>query len=158
MKDAKIRKKFLEELSRAPIVQHACERIGISRQTYYRWKEEDEEFATKANEALDMGVDFVNDHAESNILGGIKKGDMNASKWWLSARHKAYRRPFPRIIIDQSFLDDQIEKRLAQEAEHEVDEWIKQWEAMGIPDGNRKYTPEEAESMRLLREKLDKKS
>lgn len=94
MKKHKVKKQFIEELERTPIIQVACDRVGISRNTFYRWMKEDVEFAFEVNEALDSGIDFVNDHAEGNVLNGIKKGDAGYTKYWLSSRHEAYRRPF----------------------------------------------------------------
>ena len=138
MKKSRIKNKFLEELSRTPIVQVACERVGISRQTYYRWRLEDQWFAVQANDSLEMGVEFVNDHAESNILNGIKQGEMNATKYWLSARHKAYKRPFPKIIIQRSLSDKEAEELHIQEAHEKVKQWLEEWEAKGIPNGTRK--------------------
>lgn len=96
MKKLRLKDKFLEELERTPIVQVACDRTGISRNTFYRWMKEDADFAFEASEALRAGIEFVNDHAESNVLTGIKKGDPGYTKYWLSSRHEAYRRPFIR--------------------------------------------------------------
>lgn len=94
MKKDKVKSKFLEELEQVPIIAIACKKLGVSRNTYYRWCNEDIDFALAAQESLDVGVDFVNDHAQSNVLNGIKSGDLNTSKWWLSSRHKDFRRPF----------------------------------------------------------------
>lgn len=154
MKKSRIQNQFLEELSRTPIVQVACERLGISRQTYYRWRIEDSWFAIRADDSLEMGVDFVNDHAESNILNGIKRGDLNTSKWWLSARHKAYKRPFPKIVIQKSLSEKEDEELKIQKAHKKIQGWMKEWESRGIPNGKRKYTEEEREEMRLIRERL----
>ena len=44
--------KFLTELRKVPIVQVACEKVGISRNTIYRWLKEDKQFAKDFAEAV----------------------------------------------------------------------------------------------------------
>lgn len=128
MKKHRVKDKFLEELERTPIIQAACERTGISRQTFYRWINEDQAFALAVEEHMDMGVDFVSDHAESNVLNGIKKGDPGYTKFWLNSRNARYRRPF--IHLSQSKLaSDKEDERRFQEAEKEIIEWEQRWEA-----------------------------
>jgi hypothetical protein len=86
--------KILEELERTPIIQVVCEKFGISRQTFYRWMNESEESFNDVNKALGFGVSLVNDVAESNVLTGIKNKDAAYTKYWLSHRHEAYKKPF----------------------------------------------------------------
>lgn len=86
--------KILEELERTPIIQVVCEKFGISRQTFYRWMHESEANFNDVNKALGFGVGLVNDVAESNVLTGIKNKDAGYTKYWLSHRHEAYKKPF----------------------------------------------------------------
>jgi len=72
MKKPKYSKQFLEEIKKVPIVQVACEKTGLSRNTVYRWKREDKEFAKAFDEALADGVNYVNDMSESQLLQLIK--------------------------------------------------------------------------------------
>lgn len=125
MKKHKLQEKFLEELMKTPIVQHACERVGISRNTYYRWIKENIDFSLAADECLKLGIGFVNDHAESNILNGIKKGEMRATTYWLSHRHKEYRKPF--IIRNDTSLIEENHKLEMIQSQKEVDIWIEGW-------------------------------
>ncbi len=125
MKKHRLQKKFLEEITRTPVVQHACEKVGISRNTYYRWVNEDIDFSLAVKECLGAGVDFVNDHAESNILNGIKKGEMRATTYWLSHRHKEYRKPF--IIRREVDMLEEEHKLEMLKAEKEIDEWTNGW-------------------------------
>lgn len=110
---------------KTPIIQHACEKVGISRNTYYRWLDEDIDFSLAVKEYLNNGIDFVNDHAESNILNGIKKGEIRATTYWLSHRHKEYRKPF--IIRREVDLLEEEHKLEMLKAEKEVDKWIEGW-------------------------------
>jgi hypothetical protein len=83
--------RFLEELTRIPIVQVACEKTGLSRNSVYRWRKEDPVFARKMNEALAAGVDFVNDMSESQLLNLIKEKHWPAISFWLRHRNNNYK-------------------------------------------------------------------
>jgi ACT domain-containing protein len=41
MKTNKEKDALLEQLKKTPIIQIACEKIGLSRTTYYRWYQAD---------------------------------------------------------------------------------------------------------------------
>lgn len=110
MKKTKVWKQFLEELEKTPVVQVACEKVDISRQTYYRWIKE-ESALTEIREARQRGIDLVNDVAESNVLNGIKNKDAGYTKYWLSSRHEAYKKPFThRDAVADSFEAKRIEE------------------------------------------------
>lgn len=81
---------LLEHLRKMPIVQIACEKAGIGRATYYRWRKEDPEFATSADEALQDGVTLVSDMAESQLLSQIRDGNLGAVMYWLKHRNPHY--------------------------------------------------------------------
>ena len=81
---------LLEQLKRTPIVQFACEKIGVARATYYRWRKADQEFAIRADNALLEGSLLINDMAESQILSAIRDKNMTAIIYWLKHHHPAY--------------------------------------------------------------------
>tara|TARA_B100000745_G_scaffold135556_1_gene88548 strand:- start:1955 stop:2356 length:402 start_codon:yes stop_codon:yes gene_type:complete len=91
MKKPRYSQKFLAELRKVPIVQVACEKTGVSRNSVYRWKREDKEFAKQFDEALADGVGFVNDMSESQLLQLIKEKSFSAVRFWLNKRHPAYK-------------------------------------------------------------------
>lgn len=82
---------LLEQLQRTPIIQIACEKVGVSRASLYRWKEDDPEFAKAVNKALTEGIAVVNDAAESQLLAGIKNANYTAVIFWLKNNHTNYR-------------------------------------------------------------------
>jgi hypothetical protein len=86
-----LKKQFLEELKKVPIIQVACEKVGISRQTYYRWKKESKAFAKETEEALSEGIAFVNDMSETQLLNLIKGQDFKAISFWLKHRNQIYK-------------------------------------------------------------------
>lgn len=82
---------FLEQLKKTPIVQIACEKLGVSRASFYRWRAEDAAFAQQADEATLEGHLLVNDLAESQLIGAVKDRNLQAIMYWLKHHHKDYR-------------------------------------------------------------------
>ncbi len=91
MKKNKIQDKFFEELKTIPIVQVACEKSGVSRNSVYRWKKEDKSFSKKMDQALADGVAFVSDMSESQLLTLIKEKSFPALSFWLRHRNDNYK-------------------------------------------------------------------
>lgn len=81
---------LLEQLRKVPIVSIACEKAGIGRATYYRWKKEDPEFSKAADEALAEGTYLINDMAESQLLAAIRDNNLGAVMYWLKHRNPNY--------------------------------------------------------------------
>lgn len=86
----KNKKLIIEQLKTTPIVEIACKRVGIGRASYYRWRQESEDFASKADQALLEGSALVNDMAESQLISAIKEKNMTAIIFWLKTHHKLY--------------------------------------------------------------------
>lgn len=91
MKTEQQKNKLIKQLKETPIVQIACQRTGISRATYYRWKKSDKKFREQAEEALIKGIDLVNDLAESQLISGIRDKNLTAIIFWLKNHHKDYK-------------------------------------------------------------------
>lgn len=91
MKKDRVQDKFLEELKKIPIVQVACEKVGISRQSVYRWRMEDENFRLFMDVALEEGEALVNDMSESKLLAHIKEGHFSSIRFWLTKRHPKFK-------------------------------------------------------------------
>lgn len=84
------KKVVLEQLSKLPIVQIACQKSGISRASYYRWRIEDKKFSKDADVAIEEGVQMINDLSESQLITAIKNNNFSAVRFWLQNRHRAY--------------------------------------------------------------------
>jgi hypothetical protein len=82
---------FLEQLKKTPIVQIACEKLGLGRSTLYRWREEDRNFAKQMSEAILEGHLLVNDLAESQLIGAVKDRNLSAIMYWLRHHHVDYK-------------------------------------------------------------------
>jgi hypothetical protein len=90
MKTDKNKELIIQQLRKTPIVQVSCEKVGIGRATFYRWKQEDQDFATKADEALLEGSLLVNDVAESQLMSAIRDKNLTAIIFWLKHHHPNY--------------------------------------------------------------------
>lgn len=90
-KKNKVQGVFLTELKKIPIVQVACEKTGISRNSVYRWKQEDKEFSTAMDKAITDGEALVNDMSESQLLTLIKEKNFAAIRFWLNHRNPKFR-------------------------------------------------------------------
>jgi predicted site-specific integrase-resolvase len=81
---------LLAILKEMPIIEVACKRVGISRGTFYRWQQEDKIFKRQSMDAMDQGIEFINDMSESQLITLIKKEKMPAISMWLKNNHKRY--------------------------------------------------------------------
>jgi hypothetical protein len=91
MKKNKYQNQFLDELKKVPIVQVACEKTGLSRNSVYRWRKEDKDFAKIMDDALAEGVALVNDMSESQLFTLIKEKNYSAISFWLRHRNVNYK-------------------------------------------------------------------
>jgi ACT domain-containing protein len=82
---------LIEQLKRTPIVELACQKVGIGRATYYRFRKDDKNFGKAADEAIIEGSLLVNDIAETQLIGAIKDKNMSAILFWLKHHHPAYK-------------------------------------------------------------------
>jgi predicted DNA binding protein len=81
---------IIDQLKKTPIIQIACEKVGVARATYYRWKKQDTVFAKEADEAIVTGELLINDLAESQLLSAIKDKNLTAIIFWLKHHHARY--------------------------------------------------------------------
>jgi Mg/Co/Ni transporter MgtE len=82
----KDREAVLENLKRMPIVEVACTKSGISRATFYRWKNQDKEFSKFAEAAQAEGENLIGDLAISKIVKAINEDNLSAAMYWLNHR------------------------------------------------------------------------
>ncbi len=108
---------FLEQLAKTPVVHICCEKVEISRATFYRWKAEDVEFAKKVDGAMLQGRLMINDLAESQLIVAVRDRDMRAIVYWLRHHHPDYKAKLElegSIQLIQELNDEQ--KKLVREA------------------------------------------
>ena len=81
---------LIDLLRKAPIVEVACKKIGISRATYYRWRQDNPSFAKESDDAIKNGYLLINDLAESHLIAEIQSRKMSAIAFWLKHNHPNY--------------------------------------------------------------------
>lgn len=114
MEEKKVR--LIDQLKKTPIVQIACEKEGIGRASYYRWRKDDHVFAETADEALSTGKNLINDLAESQLIKAIRDGNMTAIIYWLKHQHPDYR-----TRVELSGKLEAIGKKLTPEQETAIE-------------------------------------
>ncbi|MDD4901733.1 MAG: hypothetical protein PHE24_01215 [Patescibacteria group bacterium] len=115
--DEKLKQLAIEQLNKTPIVQVVCEKIGLPRTTFYRWKENDEKFAEAVNKAICDGRHLINDFAESQLLTAIKNNNLTAIIYWLNHNHKNYANKLEidgRVKTDNGRLTPEQEESIKQ--------------------------------------------
>lgn len=91
MKKERVAEAFLAQLRKVPIVQVACEKAGVARNSVYRWRNEDPEFSKAMDEAMAEGEAIMNDLSESQLLTMIKDYKWQAIAFWLSRRNPKFK-------------------------------------------------------------------
>ena len=66
------------------IVSYACQKIGITRACYYKWRDSDEKFEERAKEVEEETIDLV----ESKLLSAINNDDLTAIIFYLKTKGK----------------------------------------------------------------------
>ena len=101
------KKRFIDALTAHGTVFHAAQAAGVSRNTVYRWRQEDFEFAEAWYEAHENAVDVV----ENVIYQQAAGGNTLAAFFYLKAHRPKYR---DRLNINveqvQSEIDEMIER------------------------------------------------
>lgn len=125
-------------LEKSPLVAHACKKVGISRMTFHRWKEEDKDFAHDVKKALDLSREDLNDFAESKLIENIQEGSMVAIRFWLENNKKGYKKANRReleneeersdtdtifILPDNHFQNEQCRQIVEQRRERNKKNW-----------------------------------
>ena len=116
-KSEQLKKELLSALNKnLGIVSNACEALGISRTTYYKYYNEDSEFRSEVDNVGESTLDFV----ESKLFELIKSGNVASTIFFLKTKGKK------RGYVEKQEIEDK-----------------KQPEAIEIHfvDGNGKRTP-----------------
>lgn len=90
MKRERGKEAVLKQLQKMPVVEVACQRAGLSRATYYRWRREDSKFRKASDEAIIEGELLINDMSESQVISLIREKSWAAISFWLKHHHHKY--------------------------------------------------------------------
>ena len=103
----------LEQLRRVPIIQVAAEKVGVSRTTIYRWRDESEQYRKDLEAALSEGEALINDLGESQLLTLMKDKHWPSIQFWLRHRNPKFRE---RVEVTANFQTPQEELTPEQQA------------------------------------------
>ena len=82
---------LIEQLKKNPIIQVACEKLEIGRATHYRWYTDDKDYAQEVDNAINEGVSFVAEFAESQLFNAMRNSEPWAVSMVLKAMHSRYK-------------------------------------------------------------------
>jgi hypothetical protein len=106
---------FLEEIRKIPIVTVACEKVGISRNTIYKWLKDDPEFKEKFDVASIDGIQHINDLSENQLLQLIKEKRLSAIRLWLTNNHQRFSgKPAKETGVKDKELSDEQKSTIEQ--------------------------------------------
>ncbi len=91
MKKDRTKTLFLEQIRKIPIIQVACEKVGVARSSVYRWRDEDEEFRQALEESLTEGEALINEMSESQLISLIREKNWQAISFWLRKRSPKFK-------------------------------------------------------------------
>jgi len=81
----RLKEKFLKAFADSKgIIAYACEMTGISRQCYYNWLDNDDDFASKCNDVQESSIDLV----EAKLLNAINDDNLTAIIFYLKTKGK----------------------------------------------------------------------
>ncbi len=101
------KKRFIETLTAQGTAYHAAQAAGISRWTAYRWRQDDVQFASLWDEAIEQAVDAV----ESVLYKKALAGDVVSMIFYLKAHRPKYR---DRLTVDINAVQREIEQRVRE--------------------------------------------
>ena len=105
------KKRFLAALTEQGTVYHAAQAAGISRQTAYRWREDDIEFADLWDEAIENAVDAV----ENTVYHKALSGDTIAAIFYPKAQRPKFR---DRLNINVEQIQSEIDEMMVRFRDH----------------------------------------
>lgn len=90
-----------------------CRIVGVTRDTFYRWRKEDENFRQKTDE----NGDYITKFAERSMMKKIKNEDkeqksMQNTRWWLERRHAKFKNKMDLEVTgrDKPLTDEEADK------------------------------------------------
>ena len=101
------------------IVTPACKKVGISRQTHYRWLDEDEEYKKAVVELNGVALDF----AETKLHQQIDSGNSTATIFYLKTKGKE-RGYVERNELDLSSSDESLKPTIINLVAKNVEETV----------------------------------
>jgi len=118
---------FLKSLEKIPIVQKACEECGLSRNTIYRWRRENNDFRKKMDKSIKIGNRVIDD------LAHMKYFSLMNEKHWPAIKHRLLHSPTTKELTELERHD----RKMA-----ELRGILNEWRDMTIEEKTKKEPPE----------------
>lgn len=100
-KSKRLIKQLLSELEKTGIASSACSKVGISRATYHRWRNNDIEFRLESQKAIEAGRANMVDFAESKLVTNVSSGQQRAIEFYLRHNDDRYRSMYGRELAER---------------------------------------------------------
>jgi hypothetical protein len=120
MKENKSKKQILEQWRKMPLIQVACEKSGVARASFYRWRQKDKSFAKEIDTAIAEGEAMITDMSEAQLITLIRDKNFQAVQLWLKSHHPKYGN---RLEVTGNF--QQAQDKLTPEQETTVREALR---------------------------------
>ncbi len=78
-----LKQKVVQQLKEIPIPTYVCQKLGIPKATYYKWRKTDNAFREASDKAIISGKLTINDIAKSQLIKMINTGDFRSINLWL---------------------------------------------------------------------------
>lgn len=92
--DKGYKEEFIKTIEEELTIKSACKKLNLSRQTVYRWINDDTSFGMDIQNAIKNAVLDINDECEDRVLNKIRNDDSNMIKFWLRYRHPDYKQSY----------------------------------------------------------------
>lgn len=102
---------FLAALREYPVLQHACDAVGVDRTTVWRTREKDETFAKAVADAMEAGIDRAEKEAFRRGVVGFEEPVVYQGQLtpvWRRDEHGDI------LLVDVEMPDGRIERRPSQ--------------------------------------------
>jgi hypothetical protein len=109
-----LKDKLLQALEKhLGIITPACKEVGVSRETYYQWYRNDEEFKKNVDAINDIQMDFVESQLFKNIKAGSERSILFYMKY--KGRERGYSDEINmNIKMEQPLLQPIQEKKIEE--------------------------------------------
>jgi transposase len=84
----------IKEIENELTIKSVCKKLGLSRQTVYRWLKEDKKFGKDLHNARQQAIADMNDECENRVLNKIRNDDAQMIKFWLRYHHEDYKQSY----------------------------------------------------------------
>lgn len=84
----------VEEIKNELTIKAVCKKLGLSRQTVYRWLKEDKGFSKELSKSRKEAIEDMNDECENRVLNKIRNDDAGMIKFWLRYHHDDYKQSY----------------------------------------------------------------